>query len=88
MEKVCVRFTQKEKECGIKSEGKYPMNEELKALFCDEHCRFPYLLTQDELDKKCKECPLNEVNLHANDNADSTANSQHSSDDNLTGSTP
>lgn len=88
MEKVCVRFTQKEKECGIKSEGKYPMNEELKALFCDEYCRFPYLLTQEELDEKCENCPLNEVNLHANDNADPTANSQHSSDNNLAESTP
>lgn len=64
------------------------MNEELKVLFCDEYCRFPYIMTQDELDEKCKECPLNEVNLHANDNADSTANSQHSSDDFSAGSTP
>ncbi len=64
------------------------MNEEQKALFCDEYCRFPYLLTQEKLDEKCKECPLNEVNLHANDNDDSTANSQHSSDNYPARSTP
>jgi len=63
------------------------MNEELKALFCDEYCRFPYLLTQEELDEKCENCPLDEVNLRANDNADSTANSQYSSDDFPSGST-
>ena len=37
------------------------MTEEQKAVFCDEYCRFPYILTQSELDEKCDICPLNEV---------------------------
>lgn len=36
------------------------MNEELKALFCDEYCKYPYYCNEIELQEKCEQCPLNE----------------------------
>ena len=38
------------------------LTNEIKEQICDEYCRFPFLLeTQEELNRKCEECPLNEV---------------------------
>ena len=36
------------------------MNEEQKALFCDEYCKYPYYCNEIELQEKCEQCPLNE----------------------------
>ena len=35
------------------------MTEEQKEDICTNYCRFPYELTQDELEEKCEKCPLN-----------------------------
>ncbi len=37
------------------------MTEEQKEDICTNYCRFPFILTQDELEEKCKHCILNEI---------------------------
>lgn len=32
--------------------------DELVSLVCDQHCHHPFVMTQEELDEKCKSCPL------------------------------
>lgn len=43
------------------------MNEEQKAIFCDEYCYYAKMLhDQEKLDKKCEKCVLNEVHNDSN----------------------
>lgn len=37
------------------------ITEEVMSEICEKYCRFPFELEQDELDKRCSECPLNRL---------------------------
>lgn len=36
--------------------------EAMRQVFCDEYCKYPNTCkSQDELEEKCEECPLNKL---------------------------
>lgn len=37
------------------------ITEEVMTEICEKYCRFPFELEQDELDKRCSDCPLNRL---------------------------